>query len=75
MDLSVPDLARDELAAAYLQLIVTLGLVVLCLVLSRRYRKPYFGLWGLAWALYALRLGAIIAFLHTGVSWWLFWPA
>ncbi len=73
MDLSVPDLARNELAAGYLQLVVTLGLVVLCLVLSRRYQKRYFGLWGLAWGLYALRLGAIIAFLHTGVSWWLFW--
>ena len=73
MDLSVPNLVRDELAAGYLQLIVTLGLVVLCLVLSRRYRKPYFGLWGLAWGLYALRIGAIIAFLHTSVSWWLFW--
>ena len=73
MDLSVPDLARNELAAGYLQLIMTLGLVVLCLVLSRRYRQQYFGLWGLAWTLYALRLGAIIAFLHTGVVWWLFW--
>ncbi len=52
MDLSVPDLARNELAAGYLQLVVTLGLVALCLVLSRRYRKPYFGLWGLAWGLW-----------------------
>ena len=73
MDLSIPDLARNELAAAYLQLMVTLGLVVLCLFLSRRYQKRYFGLWGLAWGLYALRLGAIIAFLHTGVTWWIFW--
>lgn len=73
MDLSVPVVARTELAAAYLQLAVTLGLVTLCAVLHRRYRKRYFGLWAIAWAVYALRLGAIITFLHTGVSWWLFW--
>ncbi|MEE2898721.1 MAG: sensor histidine kinase [Gemmatimonadota bacterium] len=73
MDLSIPDLERTEFAAAYLQLTVTLGLAVLCVVLSGRYRKPYFGLWALTWLLYALRLGAIITFLHTGVSWWLFW--
>ena len=73
MDLSVPVVARTELAAAYLQLAVTLGLVTLCAVLHRRYRKEYFGLWAIAWAVYALRLGAIVTFLHTGASWWLFW--
>ena len=73
MDLSVPAAATSELAAAYLQLTVTLGLVVLSAVLHRRYRKRYFGLWAVAWLVYALRLGAIITFLHTGVSWWLFW--
>jgi hypothetical protein len=73
MDLTVPALARTELAAAYLQLAVTLGLVALCAVLHRRYRKRYFGLWAVAWAIYGLRLGAIVTFLHTGASWWLFW--
>lgn len=73
MDLTVPDAARTELAAAYLQLAVTLGLVVLCAVLHRRYRKRYFGLWAVSWALYGLRLGAIVTFLHTGAPWWLFW--
>jgi len=73
MDLSVPSGAASELAAAYLQIVVTVGLVVLCGLLHRRYRKPYFALWAFAWTLYALRLGAIVAFLRTGVSWWLFW--
>jgi len=66
MDLTVPSQAQTELAAAYLQLAVTLGLLVLCAVLHRRYGKQYFGLWAIAWAVYGLRLGAIITFLHTG---------
>ena len=71
---SSPILPSDtELAAAYLQLAVTLGLVVLCGILNRRYRRQYFGLWALAWAVYALRLVAIITFLITGVQAWLFW--
>jgi len=73
MDLTVPPGARTELAAAYLQLTITVGLVVLCAVLHRRYGKQYFGLWAFAWTVYALRLGAIITFLHTGAAWWLFW--
>jgi signal transduction histidine kinase len=73
MDLSVAESARSELAAAYLQLGITLGLAALCLVLHRRYQKPYFGLWALAWAVYALRLGAIISFFHTEAYWWLYW--
>ncbi len=62
-----------ELAAAYLQLAVTLGLVVLCGVLNRRYRRRYFVLWSVAWAVYSLRLLAIITFLITGAQAWLFW--
>lgn len=73
MDLSVPSQTQTELAAAYLQLAVTLGLVVLCGVLHRRYRKEYFGLWAVAWAIYGLRLVAIVTFLRTGASAWLFW--
>jgi len=73
MDLTVPVSAPAELAAAYLQLAVTLGLVALCAVLHRRYGKRYFGLWAIAWAVYALRLGAIVTFLHTDGAQWLFW--
>ncbi|MDE3001931.1 MAG: sensor histidine kinase [Gemmatimonadota bacterium] len=71
---SVPVLPSDtELAAAYLQLAITLGLVVLCSILNRRYRRQYFGLWSVAWAVYSLRLVAIITFLITGAEAWLFW--
>ena len=73
MDLSVPAAAQSEVAAAYLQLFVTLGLVTLCAILHRRYRKEYFGLWAVAWGVYAVRLVAIITFLHTGARVWLFW--
>jgi signal transduction histidine kinase len=73
MDLSVSETATSELAAAYLQLGITLGLAALCLVLHRRYHKPYFGLWALAWGIYALRLGAIVSFFHTGAYGWLYW--
>jgi len=73
MDLSVSSPQQIELAAAYLQLGVTLGLVVLCAVLHRRYGKQYFGLWAIAWAVYGLRLWAIVTFLRTGSSGWLFW--
>jgi signal transduction histidine kinase len=73
MDLTFPDPSHAELAAAYLQLTVTLGLVALCVVLRRRYRKPYFGAWAVAWSLFGLRLVAIVSFLHTGAPGWLYW--
>jgi signal transduction histidine kinase len=73
MEPSVLPAASAELAAAYLQLVVTLGLVTLCSILNRRYRRRYFGLWAFAWAVYALRLVAMITFLITGASVWLFW--
>lgn len=73
MDFPAPAAMTPELAAAYLQFVITLGLIGLSWVLYRRYRKPYFGLWALAWLVYALRVAAIVTFLHTGVSWWLFW--
>jgi signal transduction histidine kinase len=73
MERFVPGTASIEFAAAYLQLVVTLGLVGLCWALHRRYRKPYFGLWALAWSVYALRVLAIVTFVRTGATWWLFW--
>jgi signal transduction histidine kinase len=62
-----------ELAAAFLQAAVTLGLTGLFFFLYRRYRKPYFGWFALAWLLYDLRLGAIISFLLTQNWLWLYW--
>lgn len=73
MDLTIPDAARAELAAAFLQAAITLGLAFLCTWLYRRYRKPYFGWWAVAWYLYALRLGAIISFVLTTQRYWLLW--
>lgn len=73
MDLSVPQSTLGELAAAYLQASVTLGLVVLCGLLYHRYRKAYFGVWAVAWGVYGTRLAAIIIFLHTGRSGYLYW--
>lgn len=73
MDLSTPNPTATELAAAFLQAAIVLGLASLCLILYRRYRKAYLGYWALAWFVYALRLGAIISFLATGARVWLFW--
>ena len=73
MDLTVPQAALTELAAAYLQAAVTLGLAAVCAALYRRYRHAAFGIWALAWLVYAMRLGAIVSFLHTGAPAWLFW--
>ncbi len=69
----MPASSMDELNPAYLQAIVTLGLVVVCVFLYRRYHKLYFGWWAAAWILYGLRLGAIISFLRTGTYAWLYW--
>jgi signal transduction histidine kinase len=73
MDLTIPDSARAELASAFFQAAITLGLALLCTWLYRRYRKPYFGWWALAWYLYVLRLGAIISFVLTAQRYWLYW--
>lgn len=72
MDVSAPLASGPELSAAYLQLVVTLALAALCAALHHRYGRTYFGLWALAWAIYALRLGAIVGFLRSGQSAWLF---
>ncbi len=73
MDLTVPEAARSELAAAFFQAAITFALAVLCAWLYRKYRKPYFGWWALAWSLYVLRLGAIISFVVSGGRYWLYW--
>ncbi|MDT8341901.1 MAG: GAF domain-containing sensor histidine kinase [Longimicrobiales bacterium] len=73
MDLSVPQMALTELAAAYFQAVVSVALALLAIHLHRRYRKSYFRDWAVAWGIYALRMGAIISFLHTGGAVWLYY--
>ena len=73
MNWTIPDVALGGLAAPLFQLGVTLSLGLLCLGLYRRFRKPYFGWWAAAWAIYSLRLVAIVAFLSTENAQWLFW--
>jgi len=62
-----------ELAPAILQATITVLLVVLCWYLYQRYHKPYFAWWAVAWGVFTLRIGAIITFLSTGQSQWLYW--
>ena len=73
MHFEIPTPSLMELAAAYLQAAVTLGLAGLFFFLYRRYHKPYFGWFALAWLLYALRVGAIISFLLSENYLWLYW--
>lgn len=61
-----------ELHAALLQATITLGLAVLCALLYRRYEKPYFFWWAVAWGLYLGRMVAIFAYLATRNPFWLF---
>ena len=62
-----------ETSLVVFQAFVTLGLAGLFLALAATYRKRYFGIWGGAWSLYALRLGIIALFLVTNDRIWLFW--
>ena len=65
MDFELPNATAIELAAAYLQTAITVGLIVLCAELFRRYRKPYLAYWALAWLIYALRMGAVPVYSVT----------
>jgi signal transduction histidine kinase len=60
-----------ELDAALLQAIVTVGTAAFCWYLYARYRHRYFFWWSIAWTMYVLRIGAIVAFLVTRVESWL----
>lgn len=64
--------ALSELHPALLQGVVTLGTAALCWFLYVRYRRPFFLWWSVAWSLYVLRIGAIVAFLLDGAEGWLF---
>lgn len=70
---STPFPPATELHAAVLLAAITLGLVALCGLLYRRYRKPYLGWLAVAWFLYLLRVGAIVSFLASHQWSWLYW--
>jgi signal transduction histidine kinase len=60
-----------ELHAALLQAAVTVGTAALGWYLFAKYRRRYFLWWSVAWSLYVLRIGAIVAFLASGAQPWL----
>lgn len=62
----------SELHAALFQGIVSLGTALVCWSLYRRYQRGDLLWWSLAWSMYALRIGVIVAFLTTTDPWWLF---
>ena len=62
-----------ERAAAILEAVILAALAALCLHLYRRYRKPYFAWFAAAWAMYVLRMWAILSFLATARPGWLYW--
>jgi hypothetical protein len=68
-----PDALRLELSLVVFQAGVTLGIAGLFLALAATYRKRYYGIWGGAWSVYALRLAIIALFLWTRNQNWLFW--
>ncbi len=69
----VPPYDATELAAAFLQTGITVGVAAVCVFLYARYRRQYFAIWAMAWILYAVRLGAIISFLVSEQRLWLYW--
>lgn len=63
----------SELAAAIFQAIIVASMALICLGIWRRNREAHFGWWAVAFGIYTLRVGAIIAFLLTADRSWLFW--
>lgn len=66
-------LFASEFAATLLQGAITTGLAALCLHLYRRYRRPWFAWFAVAWGMYVLRLACIASFLVTDEYAWLYW--
>ncbi len=62
-----------ELDAAILQAAITSLAGGLCFALYVRYERPYFAWFGVAWAMYLARLGAILAFAVQQHLGWLYW--
>jgi len=72
MQLPLPSIGFER-AAAILEALILGALAALCLHLYRRYRKPYFAWFAMAWGVYVLRMGAILSFLSTARPAWLYW--
>lgn len=68
-----PGALSVELSAASLEAAITLALTLLCAVLWRRTKQPYFGWWTLAFALFVARITVITVFIGTNDRAWLFW--
>lgn len=66
------DRATVELSALGFQALVTVLLALVYWGLWRQQHRPYFGVWALAWAVFAVRLGFISAFVVTRREVWLF---
>jgi len=69
----IPAGLTSELPAALLEAAITFALAILCGVLWRRTRQPYFGWWTLAFALFLSRITVIAVFIATNDRAWLFW--
>lgn len=72
MQLPLPALGFER-AAGFLEAVILAALAALCLHLYRRYRKPYFAWFAVAWGVYVLRMGAILSFLTSARPAWLYW--
>jgi signal transduction histidine kinase len=72
MQLPLPPVGLER-AAGILEAVILAALTALCLHLYRRYRKPYFAWFAAAWAMYVLRMWAILSFLTTARPEWLYW--
>jgi signal transduction histidine kinase len=68
-----PAFLGPELAATLLQGVITTGVAGLCAHLWLRYRRPWFGLFAVAWTVYVARLFCILCFLLSGQRVWLYW--
>ncbi|MBY0490591.1 MAG: sensor histidine kinase [Gemmatimonadaceae bacterium] len=72
-ELRAPSLINPDLSATLLQGAVTSGVAALCAHLWVRYRRPWFGLFAVAWSVYVARLFCILSFLLSGQRVWLYW--
>jgi signal transduction histidine kinase len=70
MDPAVVNRLTVECSALGFQAVITSLLALACFGLWRRQNRPYFLTWSLAWALYAIRLASMSAFLvHRDQAW------